>query len=153
MIMNKNKGHFSDILAEFEKEIPILATRKTERKMLIAAVLDDILSERGWNKTRFAKEADQQQSVVTKWLSGTHNFTVDTLEEIGLALNVDMFLKISEFEKKESNEWILVSKMSGTAVGTTYDIDNACMQLTLSTIGKTKINTKSYHYKQPEMLS
>ena len=151
--MNKNKEHFSDILAEFEREIPILATKKTERKMLIAAVLDDILKEKGWNKTRFAEKVDQQQSVITKWLSGTHNFTVDTLEEIGLALNLDMFLKISEFEKKESNEWILVSKMRGLAVGTTYDIDTACMQLTLNTIGRAKITTKSYHYKQQEMLS
>ena len=29
-------------------------------------------------------------SEVTRWLSGTHNFTIDTLTDLGLALDVDL---------------------------------------------------------------
>jgi len=29
-------------------------------------------------------------SEVTRWLSGTHNFTIDTLTDLGIALDVDL---------------------------------------------------------------
>jgi len=151
--MTDKKGHFSDFLDDFEKEIPVSVSKKIARKLCIAAVLDDILKEKGWNKTRFASETKQQPSVITKWLSGNHNFTVDSLEEIGVTLDVDMFLRISQFESKNSGEWIVISKAVASTVGVSYDINSACMQLTLSLIGKSTINSKSTHYKEQELLS
>ncbi|HAD12740.1 MAG TPA: hypothetical protein DCF33_09920, partial [Saprospirales bacterium] len=40
------------------------------------------------NKKQFAELVGQSPSVITKWLSGGHNFTVDTLTDIQRVLNV-----------------------------------------------------------------
>ena len=57
-------------------------------KMSLAARLDDLISERGWGKSEFAKKVNKNPSEITKWLSGTQNFTIDILSEIALALNL-----------------------------------------------------------------
>ncbi|MBK7408684.1 MAG: DUF4240 domain-containing protein [Saprospirales bacterium] len=50
--------------------------------MLIAARIEDILTELGWKKKDLAARLGKHPSEITKWLSGTHNFTTDTLAEI-----------------------------------------------------------------------
>lgn len=45
----------------------------------------------GINNSQLAGMAGVHPSTVTKWLSGTHNFTVSTLEQIQSALNVNFF--------------------------------------------------------------
>ena len=57
-------------------------TARTRKRMLIAARLEDILLELGWKKKDLAASLGKNPSEVTKWLSGTHNFTTDTLAEI-----------------------------------------------------------------------
>src|SRR5690606_5929768 len=42
----------------------------------------DILAELGWKKKDLAEKLGKNPSEVTKWLSGKHNFTTDTLAEI-----------------------------------------------------------------------
>lgn len=43
------------------------------------------------NNSQFAEMAGVHPSTVTKWLSGTHNFTVSTLEQIQSTLNINFF--------------------------------------------------------------
>lgn len=57
-------------------------TAQTRKRMLIAARLEDILNELGWKKKDLAEKLGKNPSEVTKWMSGTHNFTTDTLSEI-----------------------------------------------------------------------
>ena len=40
---------------------------------------------------KFAEKVGKLPSEVTKWLSGTHNFTVDTLCEIATVLDVNLY--------------------------------------------------------------
>lgn len=68
--------------AEFEK---------TKRNMLLAALIDDALKAKGWNKKQLAEAMNKQPSEVTKWLSGTHNFTLETLYLIESYLGVTLF--------------------------------------------------------------
>lgn len=59
-------------------------------KMLIAARLHDFLQAKGWGKSEFAEMLHKNPSEITKWLSGTQNFTIDTLAEIAVALNISI---------------------------------------------------------------
>lgn len=56
--------------------------RMVERRMRLAGFIADLIEQKGWTKGEFAKKMGKQPSVISKWLSGTHNFTVETLWEI-----------------------------------------------------------------------
>jgi ribosome-binding protein aMBF1 (putative translation factor) len=65
---------------------------KTKRNMLLAVLIDDALKAKGWNKKQLAEAMHKNPSEVTKWLSGTHNFTLDTLYLIESYLGVKLFI-------------------------------------------------------------
>jgi transcriptional regulator with XRE-family HTH domain len=64
--------------------------KRTEQKMLLAAKIADAMESKGWSRSEFAGRLNRHPSEVTKWLSGIHNFTGDTLfdiqEELGIKL-------------------------------------------------------------------
>lgn len=83
--MNKEKraeGHTSRVLGALLKEISSKEQERTDNKMLLAAKIDEARKAKGWSQTKFAEEMGKQPSEISKWLSGTHNFTVDTLWDI-----------------------------------------------------------------------
>lgn len=57
----------------------------------IASKIKDRLHALGISKQEFAKMVCQQPSAITKWLSGNHNFTIQTIEQIQVALKVSFF--------------------------------------------------------------
>ena len=73
------------------REISPLEQTKTDTKMIIAAKIDEAMKAKGWkNKDLLEAVGKENPSIVTKWLSGTHNFTVDTLVEIENALGIQL---------------------------------------------------------------
>lgn len=58
-----------------------------EKKKALAAKIDARLKEIGMQRQQFAIRMGVSPSVVTKWLSGTNNFQLDTLFEIERQLN------------------------------------------------------------------
>ena len=79
---DKARLYRSSVLEEQLKKRDPLKTVQVKFKMGLAARLEDILNELGWNKKHFANQLGKSPSIITKWLSGTHNFTVDTITEI-----------------------------------------------------------------------
>lgn len=72
---------------------------RIENRMLIAVKIGEALKAKGWKKKDLMKALGKtNQSEVTKWLSGTHNFTVDLLTDLGRVLDVN-FLNL---EKSQS---------------------------------------------------
>jgi transcriptional regulator with XRE-family HTH domain len=69
-------------------EAPALMQIQNRNRVALACRIDDIIKEKGFNYSSFASKLDKQPSVISKWLSGTHNFTVDTLDEIAFHLGV-----------------------------------------------------------------
>lgn len=63
---------------------------RTKNRMLIAAKIHDALKAKGWIKKDLAAALNKKPSVITLWLSGTHNFTSDTLTDIGEVLGVSL---------------------------------------------------------------
>jgi len=80
--MKKAEIYESDFLSDLLSEISSQEQEKTDKRMLLAARIDDAMKKKGWRKIDLAKEMKQQPSVITKWLSGTHNFNSDTLFDL-----------------------------------------------------------------------
>ncbi|WP_294591471.1 helix-turn-helix transcriptional regulator [uncultured Rikenella sp.] len=56
--------------------------RMVECRMRLAGFIADLIKQKGWTNGEFARKMGKQPSVISKWLSGTHNFTTETLWEI-----------------------------------------------------------------------
>lgn len=80
----------SDILSRMLKRISPLQQKKVDSRMTLAANIHDLMEEKDWSKTQFALKVNKNASVITKWLSGQHNFTDETLVEIAFAFNIEV---------------------------------------------------------------
>lgn len=61
-----------------------------ETKFNLANALESLLKNKGISKSEFAAKMGKSPSEISKWMSGKHNFTIDTLMEIAHALKVDI---------------------------------------------------------------
>ena len=93
--MKKNSSKVIDDLLD---EITPVEMQQTKMKMLIAARMDDRMKELGINKVGFAMKLNKNPSEITKWLSGTQNFTIEILVEIcsGLEMELGHLLRSDE---------------------------------------------------------
>ena len=78
---------FDQIVAETPPELK----KQLDMSFAIADKLDAALKERGLTQKEFARMIGHTQAEVSRWLSGTHNFTLATLAKISVALGVDLF--------------------------------------------------------------
>jgi ribosome-binding protein aMBF1 (putative translation factor) len=105
--MKEEKGkpartHKSDVLNKFFSVADKNEDIKTEKHMLLAVRIDNAIKRMGYNKGQFASIMKVQPSVITKWISGTHNFTIDTLFDVESALDITLI----ETEEKSSLQTI-----------------------------------------------
>lgn len=84
------RKHTSSVINQLLDEITPVEKLQTNTKMTLAARLDDLITERGWSKSEFAEKVNKNPSEITKWLSGTQNFTIDTLAEISVVLDISV---------------------------------------------------------------
>jgi transcriptional regulator with XRE-family HTH domain len=94
------RKYSSPLIKKILSEIPPVVELKVHTRMTLAAHLDDIITARGWGKSEFAEKVNKNPSEITKWLSGTHNFTIDTLAEIAVALNMSV-VELFAFEPEQ----------------------------------------------------
>ncbi len=59
-------------------------------KMQLAAKIYAAMQAQNKSKGAFAEQLNVSPSLVTKWLSGQHNFTVDTLVKIERLLQIEL---------------------------------------------------------------
>lgn len=82
------KVYKSKVLEDFFTVKDTKEYKRTENNMLLALRIEKAMQNKKWNRVQFAKEMNVNPSVITKWLSGTHNFTCDTLFDIQDALGI-----------------------------------------------------------------
>ena len=70
--------------------------------MLLAIKIADAVESKGYSKSEFAKKINKNNSEISKWISGTHNFTFDTLIMLEIELNIK--LNNSEIETKRKRK-------------------------------------------------
>lgn len=84
------KVHKSKVLDILLDEISAMEQERTEKRMLLAAKIDEGRKAKGWNQNQFAEAMGKQPSEISKWLSGTHNFTAETLWDIEEQLGIEL---------------------------------------------------------------
>jgi len=97
-INKKAEAYKSKVLDDLLSGITPEEQKMTDRKMMLAAKIADAMNTRGMRKKDLAAALKVGPSLVTKWLSGTHNFTAETLWKIGDVLGIEL---ISLEEEKE----------------------------------------------------
>ena len=73
----------------FQEEIakvPIDLRLELDLSFAIADKIDAILKKKGMTQKEFAKKMNKTEAEVSRWLSGTHNFTLKTIAKITAVL-------------------------------------------------------------------
>lgn len=73
----------------FQQEIakvPIDLKLELDLSFAIADKIDAILKKKGMTQKEFAKKMNKTEAEVSRWLSGTHNFTLKTIAKITAVL-------------------------------------------------------------------
>ena len=86
---SKPRNYKSTLLTELIESTSPEELEKTESKMRLAIKIADAIREQGYGKTEFARKIKKNNSEISKWLSGTHNFTHDTLILLEQELNIN----------------------------------------------------------------
>ncbi|MDR0865082.1 MAG: helix-turn-helix domain-containing protein [Candidatus Symbiothrix sp.] len=80
-----------DIIKEVLSSISFEESNRIEKKMLMASKIDETLKKKGWKKKDLMQAMGKtNQSEITKWLSGTHNFTMDTIVDLERILDIHL---------------------------------------------------------------
>lgn len=109
---SKNKNALENLLEEIT---PKQQTR-TDNKMMLAASIADAMEAKGWNNTQLMKALGKTNpSEITRWLSGTHNFTVDTLTDLSRVLDKNFFNFVPEKKRKTQQINLSVFTYSGSS--------------------------------------
>jgi len=145
----KARKYNSSKLQELLDEITPLEMEQTKVKMQLAANIEDFMRAKGWNKSQFAEEVGKNPSEITKWFSGTQNFTTDVLTEIAFALGVELS---SLFGKKQvqviyRKEIFIKSEASQPAIIVTTPMSqgfDVCGHYLLASQGNISPFTKYY---------
>ena len=111
--MRRNNALSKDIMVSTEP----INVRRIETRVLVAKMLHDYLSIRGITQQELASKMGKLPSEVSKWLSGNHNFTIDTLSDIGYYLDTDFLIRRNEMA---SFKCISVLKINSSSTKTGY---------------------------------
>lgn len=118
-----------NLITELLDSISPQESQKIEKRMLLAAKIDDAMKAKGWRKKDLMLAMGKKnQSEITRWLSGTHNFTSDLLIDLETALNTNLL----NLEKPEPQPAI-------------YNISvTVCSNISQSNYTNELVNSKSY---------
>ncbi len=101
------REYISPLLDDILDSLTDVEKAQSRARLTIAARIDDFRKSQGMTKRDLAVKLQRKPSVITKWMSGTHNFTIDTLVEIAVALEVD----IKDFQKYYNEEMVVKQEM------------------------------------------
>ena len=71
-------------------EIPNDVKQEVDWSFAIADRIEKLLNERNITHKEWASQIGKTEAEVSRWVSGTHNFTLRTLAKISVALGEDL---------------------------------------------------------------
>ena len=109
--MNKPRQYDSPIIKRIAERIPKELSEQNDRRMGLAVKIAEALWSRGLTNQEFAFMMGKKPSEVTRWLSGTHNFTTETLWQMERVLRIQLLTSSPpeehiEKEQQELKEFI-----------------------------------------------
>jgi transcriptional regulator with XRE-family HTH domain len=113
--MNKARKVRLNFVDDLRQETSPQMSEQITKRMQLAAQIDDALRQRGLTNQEFAFMMGKKPSEVTRWLSGTHNFTTETLWEIERVLKIQILtsspLKELVLEEQEDLKNFVVNEV------------------------------------------
>src|SRR5687768_9288097 len=86
-----NENYSSEAINSLINAISPDEQERTDYRMRLSAKIYAGIKSKGWKNLDLAGALDiKSPSLVSKWLSGTHNFTVDTLIDIQRVLGIKL---------------------------------------------------------------
>lgn len=101
--MNKARQVDSEIFRKIENRISPELSKQIDQRMGLAVKIAETLQARGLTNQEFAYLMGKKASEVSRWLSGTHNFTTETLWQMERVLRVQL-LTSSPLEENDAKE-------------------------------------------------
>ena len=90
--------YIDPLFQEMLNQVPKERRRESELSYGIARRIHEVLQRKGWSQADLARATGKREAVVSRWMSGTHNFTIQTLSEIETALGEDI-LSIKQYRR------------------------------------------------------
>lgn len=124
------KSLFSECLANVPKDISI----EIDLSFDIAARIEALLVQKGISQKDFALMLGKRESEISKWLKGSHNFTLRTIAKISSALN-ESIIQVAPIREREYSMDVKLSliisprqnkmkEISSSSYSNTYNIVN-----------------------------
>jgi len=141
---NTNEEEFFE---QFSKSIPPEVSEAVDLSMSIASQINFILKKDSISQREFAHRLGKKESEISKWLSGNHNFTTNTLGKIQAALG-EQIITVPIYAKKEIKivPAYSYSQILKTNESETIRIDNSDKGISSSSSWQTIINCNSDCY-------
>lgn len=80
----------ANALNEMLAAIPPESKRQYDYSFAISDRIDEILKMRNLSKREFARMVGKRPSEISRWLAGTHNFTLATIAKIEITLGTNL---------------------------------------------------------------
>lgn len=93
-----NVKYIDPLFRDLLNQIPGERRRESELSYSIAARIYQVLVRKGWSQADLARATGKRGTVVSRWMSGTHNFTIQTLAEIETALG-ESILSVKHYRR------------------------------------------------------
>lgn len=82
--------YIDPLFQDLRNQIPKEKRREAEFSYSIARRIHEVLLRKGWTQADLARATGKREALVSRWMSGTHNFTIRTLAEIETAIGEDI---------------------------------------------------------------
>ena len=82
--------YIDPLFQELLNQVPKEKRRESELSYAIARRIHDVLLRKEWTQADLARATGKRATMVSRWMSGTHNFTIQTLSEIETALGEEV---------------------------------------------------------------
>lgn len=80
----------SELFKECLDRVPEDIRLETDWSFAISDKIADALEKKGMTQKMFAKQIGKTETEVSRWLSGTHNFTLRTMARISSVLGMNL---------------------------------------------------------------
>ena len=74
----------------------------------LSARIQYLMEINGFDQKDLAKKLNKNESEISKWMSGSHNYTIKTLAKIEEVLNGNLLSVCNEEEFKQSSEVVII---------------------------------------------
>ena len=101
----------NNLFEELKKSVPLEVKKQVDLSFAIVDRICDIMEEQGLSQKDLATKMGKTEAEISKWMRGTHNFTIATITKLETVLGEDILnvTKKVSLTKKQKYSLSLVS--------------------------------------------